>query len=64
MINTTWIRTVLVETFGTTRHHVTGIDNKLKARDFIANHFENLSLTVQYDEFKSENLKVLFQFHI
>lgn len=57
-VNEKWLKSVLVDEFQTTRHHVTDMGNKTKARDFIANHFENLSLIVQYDEFISANREV------
>lgn len=52
----------MLKTFATKRHHVTGIDDKMKAKDFIVEHFKSLHLTVQYDEFVSEKLKVKFNF--
>lgn len=58
-VNRTWLESVLLETFATTRHHITGNGNKAKAKYFIVNHFKELQLTVQYDEFVSENQKVI-----
>lgn len=52
-VNKDWILSVLIETFTTTRHHRTGMVDKMKAKEFIVNHFENLTLTVEYDEFQS-----------